>query len=141
MRSTNIIIHGVSEDDEKGKEKDEGFIKSFLEIIGSDATPESTARLGKFDGGKNRPLKLKFRTENEKHEIMSRLTNLKHAEDKFRRISITDDYTFEERQEIKKWADRAKEQNRIEKGNVVWRVRGSPKNGLRLVKFTKRSTP
>ena len=59
--------------------------------------------------------------------MMSRLSNLKKAEDKFRKISITDDYTIEERQEIKKFVDEAKTRNLSEEGNFFWRIRGSPK--------------
>ena len=39
-------------------------------------------------------------TLNEKQLIMSNLRKLKYATDTYRRISITDDYTFEERQEV-----------------------------------------
>ena len=45
---------------------------------------------------------------------------------------------MEERQEIRNWVEKAKEKkNQIGSGNIIWKARGSPKNGMRLVKFAK----
>ena len=97
-RAQNLIIHGVKEvDAENQKEKDENFITSFPGVIGVDTTPESIVRLGKAETNKKRPLKIKVRSETEKDTIMSRLPNLKNSEDVFRRISVTEDHTIEER--------------------------------------------
>ena len=70
--------------------------------------------------------------------MMARLSNLKKAEDKFRKISITDDYTIEERQEMKKFVDEAKTRNLSEEGIFFWRIRGSPNIGLELRRVPKR---
>ena len=80
---------------------------------------------------------MKLETENEKETVMARLSNLKNAEDRFKKISVTDDYTVEERQEIRNWIEKAKVKNQSESGNFIWKARGSPKNGMRLVKFAK----
>ena len=102
-RAQNLIIHGVQEvDAEKQKVNDENFITLFLREIGVETTPESIVRLGKAENNKTRPLKIKLKSEAEKDTIMSRLPNLKNAEDVFRRISVTDDHTIEERQEIER---------------------------------------
>ena len=139
-RAQNLIIHGVQEvDAEKQKENDENFITSFL-VLGVETAPESIVRLGKADTNKTRPLKIKLRSETEKDTIMSHLPNLKNSEDMFRRISVTEDHTIEERQEIRRLVDESKEKNRNET-NAVWKVRGDQKNGWRLVKFTKRAPP
>ena len=63
--------------------------------------------MGKPDPNKNRPIKLRMNTESEMEKVMSRLPNLKNAEDHFRKISVTDDYTVE-RHEITKWVEKAK---------------------------------
>ena len=77
-------------------------------------------------------------TEEEKDKIMSRLPNLKNSRDRIKKITVTEDYTVEERQEIKKWVVCAKEKTKEENDeNITWKVRGTPKNGLRLVKITK----
>ena len=66
-------------------------------------------RLGKPDPNRTRPINLKLKTENEKDSIISRLSNLKNAEDRLKRINITEDYTVEERQEIKRMGGIIKE--------------------------------
>ena len=70
---------------------------------------------------------------------MSRLSNLKTAEDQYRNISIKDDYTPEERSIIKTWNEKAGELNKAE-NTTEWKVRGTPKNGLRLVKIKRKQT-
>ena len=58
--------------------------------------------------------------------------------EKFKRISVTDDYTAEERDAIKNKVTEAMNKTDAEgEGVYVWKVRGSPKNGLRLIRFTK----
>ena len=72
-----------------------------------------------------------MRSETEKDTIMSRLPNLKNSEDVFRRISVTEDHTIEERQEIKRLVDKSKEKNQHET-NAVWKVRGDQKKRMAL---------
>ena len=64
---------------------------------------------------------------------MSSLWRLKNGPEKFRKISITDDYTQEERREIKRWVDEAKRRTQEIDDGYVWKVRGSPRSKLRLV--------
>ena len=52
-----MIIHGVKEDGENIKEKDEEYVKEFIGKLGLDLKPESIARLGKLDANKVRPMK------------------------------------------------------------------------------------
>ena len=54
-------------------------------------------------------------------------------------MSITKDYTFSERQLIRQFALQAKEKNfpEPEESNYVWRVRGTPRNGLLVKKIAK----
>ena len=55
----------------------------------------------------------------------------------YKTISVTEDYTIIERRMIKDWSDKTKEKNKNESPNskFVWRVRGNPKNWLRLKRF------
>ena len=139
-RATNVIVHGVKEE---GDSNDKSFVEELLVKIGITTVPESVVRLGMIPevpvANKVRPIKIRFKLPEEKDNMMSRLSNLKRAEDKFRKISITDDYTIEERQEIKKFVDEAKRRNETEEGNFFWRTRGSPKTGLELRRVPKRS--
>ena len=67
---------------------------------------------------------------------MENLNKLKNAPEKLRNISVTDDYTKEERQIIRSKVDEATKKTQEEgDGKYIWKVRGSPKNGLRLMRF------
>ena len=67
-----------------------------------------------------------MKNSTEKETVMLRLTNLKNAEDVFRKVSIRDDYTIEERTLIKEWVKKAEEKNKAE-NTQEWKVHGSPK--------------
>ena len=75
--------------------------------------------------------------EDDKGTIMSRLGNLKNADDKYRKVSIRDDYTLEERDMIREFVKKADAKN-LQENTQEWKVRGTPKTGLRLVRITKR---
>lgn len=76
-------------------------------------------------------------TVDEKNLVMSRLPNLKAAEDQYRRISVRDDYTPDERVMIRTLNEKAQQLNKAENTNE-WKLRGSPKNGLRLIRIKSR---
>ena len=63
---------------------------------------------------------------------MARLGRLRGAEDEFKKISVTDDYTLEEREEIRRWVMIANEKNMNGTKDYVWKARGNPKSGMRL---------
>ena len=135
-REKNMILHGVEENE---SQTDDDFVRNFLSIVGADATPESKTRLGNKVDGKIRPLRLVMKSTEEKDRVMSRLVNLKNADDRYRKVSVRDDYSIEERNLIKQWSDKAAAKNQAENTNE-YKVRGNPKNGLRLVRVTKRTT-
>ena len=69
---------------------------------------------------------------------MGSLRNLKDN-DSYKGISIKEDYTINERNLIKSYIDQAKAMNEIErakKSTVIYKLRGTPKNGLFLKRFT-----
>ena len=51
--------------------------------------------------------------------------------------SIRDDYTIQEREMVRKFVNDANEKNKAD-NTTEWKVRGTPKNGLRVVKITAR---
>ena len=145
-RARNIIIHGFpecAESPDNQNEVDAGLITQLMNILGSGVTPNSICRLGRktniSDGRPvKRPIKLTMVTSNDKQSFMNNLGRLKNAPDNFKRISITDDYTQEERNSIKAKVDEAKNMTETQgEGKYIWRVRGTPKNGLVLKRFTK----
>ena len=59
----------------------------------------------------------------------------------YKGINITPDYTFSERQLIKDFCIEAREKSMEKEKNdssYVWRVRGTPKNGMFLKRFDAR---
>ena len=141
-RINNIIIYGVTEqrvdDNISIQEHDREFITSFLQAIDITVTPKQITRLGKEQTGRNRPVKVILKSVADKSQIMSSLTKLKNADESIRGISVRDDYTIEERQLIKSMTEEAKRRN--ENDNVThWKVRGTPKIGLKVVKITTRN--
>jgi hypothetical protein len=51
---------------------------------------------------------------------------------------VRDDYSYEERQLVKKFNEQARSMNTEENPtNFSYKVRGDPKNGLRIVRVTK----
>ena len=146
VRAKNIIIHGVDEDvnAEKAtaKKNDEDFVKRFLSTVTTDNVKyKSVHRLGKPDPAKKRPIMLMLESEAEKNNVLMKLPNLKDKAE-FKGVSITEDYTVTERKLIQDWRNKAKTKNAEEgpDSNYVWRVRGTPKNGLELKRFPKQRT-
>ena len=140
-RVNNIIIYGISEERAEEnlsiKDHDVNFIKSFLDAIEADVEPKQIVRLGNENADKKRPVKVILKNKEDKNEIMSNLNKLKNADMALRGISVRDDYTLEERKLIRTMNEEARKRNEAE--NVThWKVRGTPKNGLRVVKITAR---
>ena len=139
-RAANLIIYGINETSDEQKllkEQDTNFINSFLDTIGITSRPKQIIRLGNANEKKQRPIKLVMDNLSDKESIMSRLSNLKNAEPIYRSVSVRDDYTIEERELVREWVKKAEDKNK-EYNTQVWKVRGTPKNGLRLAKITKR---
>jgi hypothetical protein len=142
LRSANLIIYGVDEAPEAPDNQtnpqvhDEKFISSFLEVIGVTSRPKQIMRLGKRNDNSKRPIKLVMNNTDDKEKVMSRLGNLKNADEVFRKLSVREDYTIKERELIREWVNKAERKN-VEENTKAWKVRGTPKNGLRLVKITK----
>ena len=139
-KQSNIIIHGVPESEDTDHDTD--FLNQLLDDTGIDNEQELyVSRIGQTSKS-NRPIKVVFKDSHEKRVFMQSLTKLKENE-KYAKISITEDFTRTERELIKHWKNNADQKNRLEKNqNYVWRVRGSPRDsrGLYLKKiFTKTS--
>ena len=138
-REMNIIVHGVKERTKNSEDRmielDQTYVKELFSILGLTINAKSITRLGKLDiDGKCRPLKLTMKSVEDKKSVMSRLSNLKSAEEQYKNISIKDDYTPSERELIRYKLKQAQEMNERENTNS-WKVRGTPKNGLRIVKI------
>ena len=86
-------------------------------------TPKSITRLGKKTATNTRPVKVVMATLAEKKNIMRSLPKLKNTG--HTRLSITNDYTKNDRKIISEWVKEAKLRNRTETGTSSWIVKGS----------------
>ena len=149
-RACNVILHGVLEaadqtdqtDQTIGKKHDEEYVSNFISTLGLQIKYKAMFRLGKRSATEEvskRPLKIILRSEEDKDRIMASLKKLKDKEE-YKGVSVKDDYTIQDRNLIKQWVEKANSANAQEptESNYVWRVRGTPKNGMILKRFLKR---
>ena len=139
-RSNNFIIHGLEEngtDVDAVNNNDAKLINLFFGTINIEARPTKFYRLGKITPNRNRPLKLEMTNKSERDEVMNNLNCLKGSEEILGKLSVKEDLTKIEREQVQKYVEMAKEKN-AEDSSHHWVVRGTPKNGLRLVMFTRR---
>ena len=130
-RESNIIVHGLKE----GETTDENMIKYIFEATKTDYNPMDLFRLGVKNAGKARPIMLRMKSVIDKQELMAKLWMLKDAKTTFKHLSITDDYTVEERKTIKAYVEESRKRNNTRPMGFKWKVRGTPRQGLKLVKI------
>ena len=130
-REQNVIIHGL----EEGNLCDTKLVEDIFEATDIQHKRVHIMRLGQKINDRIRPLMLQMKNGNEKEEFLSKLWMLKNARIRFGKISITHDYTKEERDLIKKWVEEGKRRNIGGRSEYRWRVRGTPRTGLRLEKI------
>ena len=139
-RAKKIIIHGaheIGDNNDEIKVNDTGYITQILTKMGVVNKPESVTRLGKPNDTKKRTMKIVMKSKHDKEWVMANLNKLKNTEEQFDKIRVTDDYTIAEREQIKMWVEKAEKKSSSDTERV-YRVRGDPKNGLRLVSFLRK---
>ena len=133
-RSKNIIIHGAKE---KGNgPEDSQYVKDIFMKVGATSEPVLITRVGVRNESKSRPIKIVMKTVADKEKVMKNLGRLKETEQLFGKISVKDDYTAQEREEIRLLTEKAKQQST---GNEdrIFKVRGSSKHGWKVVSFPR----
>ena len=113
------------------------YVKDILRRIGVRNDPENVTRLGNPDEKRRRTIKVEMKTAKDKDNVLSNLRKLKGTEEEFGKISITSDYTKSERDQIRAMSEKAKAQTESSEDRV-FKVRGDPKNGLKIVSFPKK---
>ena len=137
--AANIIVHGVSEDNEANN-----WLNEFKKDLDINYETKFVGRIGAMKPQTKRPIKIQLNREDDKLAIFKNLKNLKGKEE-YKGISVTEDFTAAERNVIKAWVQKAKERNEKEglNGNFVWKVRGNPKKGtlhLKKININQNST-
>ena len=113
-RDRNIIIHNVEETGKgtEARSHDEGFVnKLFSDVLDIGTDIIDVARLGRkrdTEGPQKRPLMISLGSNMERLRVMSRLRNLKDAEPCFNRIRVACDLSKEDREQIRKLVQEAK---------------------------------
>ena len=153
-RACNIIMYNVQESKEKEKElrwkEDRTFVLNmFNTILGVNIREDDIKRFlrlggkdkpnaGEAETAKERPVLVQFRDRVLKNMVLDSLNKLKEAEDKYKQIIFSHDFTNEERNECRKLVEEAKKrQNEDMSGEFIYRVRGPPGH-LRIEKLRKR---
>ena len=136
-RENNVIIHGKPEETE---EEDKAFLQELIKELCIGAVhPRTLVRIGTKTDERNRPIKVIFNSIQDKNKLMNNLRYLK-GKDLYKKVSITHDYTINERQLLQQKLQEAKEKNESDPPQdkeYKWQVRGSPKNKLFLKKVKK----
>ena len=138
-RSKNIIIHGAEEvgkSPDEIKKEDAQYVREIFKKIGATSEPALITRLGEPNESKSRPIKIVMKTIADKGIVMKNLCRLKGTERFFGKISVKDDYTTQEREEIRLLTERAKKQSN-DNPERIFKVRGNSKNGWRVMSFPK----
>ena len=141
-RDHNIIIFRAAESIEAESKKRMEFDREFFQELCTDVLDvgpiniEEVTRLGKPNQERARPLRIKLKDKLDKLRISAKLKNLKNAEDKFAGISVADDLSQRDRDEIRLLSQEAKnwmENNEAES----WKYRVKGTTGTRWVHWIR----
>ena len=136
FRERNLIIHGI---EESTTVNDTEFVNNLIKNVQCDGvTIKSIARLGPENSDKRRPIKVSLNNGNEKEQVMGNLAKLK-GNVMYKKVSVTEDYTVSERKMIQEMREQVKEKNNQEPedSEFVYKLRGTPKNGLMIRRMKK----
>ncbi len=114
----SVIIIGKKEEDIQNKfKKDKVDLKNILEITNkvleeeiSGKDIEEFHRLGRYEGGKNRPIKVTFQSTNMMEEVLRKANKL-HEEDEFKNVFIRRCLNREDRELLRGKLEEAKAKN------------------------------
>ena len=111
-RIKNLIIHGKEEIDAA---TDALFTKDlFKDLEIRPLSIDYIERIGRKSdseqGAVKRPIKIAFKSEDDKNKVLDSLRNLK-GKSAYKGVGITNDYTFRQRLLMKNFREKAKEKN------------------------------
>ena len=115
-REKNMVIYRAKESTSNLKNEimnhDKDILRKLLAQCDTEyeeGTIDKILRLGRKEKDKTRPLLVCFKDLDTKKSLFSKLKNLQQAPEELRALSISHDYTPEEREENKKLREEAKE--------------------------------
>ena len=140
-RKNNLVVYGVKEsedtDKDNRKKHDKDEIIKISKFLGLDDFTEYNIvrilRMGTYTEGTMRPLLVELDSAVTKYKIMRNTYKLKDV-DEYKGWSLQHDMTKEQRENVKKLVEEAKQKTAAdESGEYIYRVRGPPHK-----KFIKR---
>ena len=142
-RDKNMIIYRAPESPSILKDDnikhDKGILRKLLAHCDTeyeDDTIEKIIRLGRKEKDKIRPILVCFKELDSKKSLFSNLKNLKEAPEELKVLSISHDYTPEEREENKRLREEAKEKEASDPEHK-YIIRGPPWN-REIIKVSKK---
>ena len=150
LRSRGIVVYRAPEkvradNEPQQKDVDEQLIKGLVRFLECDPEEISSVdRLGRFSTeniGKERyrPLKVRFKTNKTRDEVLASLSKLRHSDEHLKKLSIRQDLNLQQRTELNNKIKEAKELSQS-RPDFVFRVRGTPGN-YKLVEFKRNQQP
>ena len=147
LRSRGIVIYNAEEKKVASsavqKNADIKLIEKLLKTLGCEnSTINEAFRMGRFDesrieAGRFRPIKLRLSLSSDRDRVLKSLYKLKNADPELAKLSIREDLSLHQRNELNEKLKEAKSltQNSTDK---IFRVRGSPGN-YRIIELAKKS--
>ena len=130
-RENNILIYRAVEEDNEGQnERDKELVKKLFKtckVVIKDAQIKNIVRLGKKIEGKTRPILVQMKDKDDKSSLFKGIAELRNGPEELKTLSIGNDLSPEERKEMKKLVEEAK-QKELEDPENKYRVRGPPWN-------------
>jgi len=146
-RIKNIIMYNVQESKSETvseRNKDDmnfcGLIMDRVLKVGyEEGDIIKVVRLGRFDDTKKRPLLIEFSNAHVKNVVMENVTKLGSARNEFTGVTVSHDMTIKEREQCRDLVEEAKNKQKTESGNYIYRVRGLP-GQMKIVRFRTSET-
>lgn len=146
LRSRGIVIYRAEEairpsNDTNNKEDDQ-LVRHLVDYLQCDTEQLiSVNRLGRFSSeniaqGRFRPLKIRFKTQEARDNVLNSLSKLRDAPAVLNKLSIRQDLNLTQRQELSDKIKEAREKSK-DLSDSFFRVKGSP-GDYRLVEIKKK---
>ena len=115
-REKGIVIYNVQEsrkmDEKRLKKYDEEYVDILLKTIKiKTVRPKYITRIGQSNQKRFRPMKVVFSSKEDKEKVFENIKQIK-GNPRYENISITEDFTINERKLIKEWVEKSKEKNK-----------------------------
>ena len=137
-----IMVFGVGEEKtpmrQEREKKEKDVTRKLVEVATNETNEcqgeiEEVSRIGRYEEGKNRPMRIKFKSQTSAEEVLNGAWRLGKRED-YKNIWIRRDMNEEERNKTSELWKQAKEKNESrseeEKKKFYWRVRD-----MKLIKW------